>query len=278
MKMKCSSQVYFLIGLFTRHTKPACLLFLALCQCSGKTTPFFELTTEGDSETENDSDLFTDIVSDTCEIESCIPTDTNQDIVADSESETEPDTLVSSDSESVADSESEQPSEMIDTDLGSSETESISDSESDLQTVTDSESIQDADSDTDTESEENNTSDDTSACPGSCQYNPISSIDLIAIVGIENIYVDPSAESYLLCADSEGEFDLDRQTTINTFGGWIRDNNYECPLGSYCCRPQTDEDQYCVEAGGNCDRSDNPGEGPGYCIFASSECRTRGES
>ena len=257
------------------------LIALSTLNCRGAFTPSFELVTDEDTETDFESDPFSDMNSDTetndNETESTTISPLNTDLEAentdeDSESDTEPDISTSSDTVSDEDSESEHNSEKeIDTETDPSSTESILDSGGDSETVTSSDSISDAGFDTDTDSDENNTTDDKPACPGSCQYNRYTREDVEASGLTEGFSIDPSVNSILICDDgTEGKgFE-----TYPIYTGWIRDNSFECHgIGLYCCRPQTIYDLYCTETGGTCVPSPYPGDGAGFCAFASNECK-----
>ena len=245
------------------------LCLVLIMGCRGAYTPFFELNTDEDTETVSESDHFLDTTSDTetdkTETESTTISPFNTDSENDNtdedlESETEPDISTSSDTVSDEDSESE----------SEHNTESILDSGEDSETVTDSESISDADTDSDTESGENNTSDDITDCPGSCQYNRYTREELEASDLIGGFSIDPSVNSILICDDgTEGKgFE-----TYPVYTGWIRDNSFKCfGIGLYCCRPQTVYDLYCSETGGTCVPSPHPGDGAGFCAFASNGC------
>lgn len=150
--------------------------------------------------------------------------------------------------------------------------DTISDDPESDQDVLDTDTIQTLDSETDTETDVPSESDGPSNCPGSCQYNAISSTDLEASGIAGGFYVDTEVSSYLLCLTKTGEFPTDLQGGIPVFIGWIRDNAFACPDGKYCCRPQIATDVYCNETGGTCVPSVNPGEGAGYCAFASNAC------
>lgn len=260
--MKCLFSKLFLV------------IALSTLNCRGAFMPSFELVTDEDTETDFESDSCTETISDICTddkpTESLQQEDTDTD--SDSDSETEPDISSSSDSVSDADSDSELSTQTEkETENDESETESISDSGGDSETVTSSDSISDAGLDTDTDSDENNTTDDNTACPGSCQYNRYTREDLEASGLTDGFSLDPSVNSILICDDgTEGKgFE-----TYPFYTGWIRDNSFECHgIGMYCCRPQTIYDLYCTETGGTCVPSPYPGEGAGFCAFASNECK-----
>ena len=250
------------------------IISASIMGCRGAFTPSFELVTDEDTATDFKSDSCTETTSDTCTddnpTESLQQEDTDTDSASDSE--TARDTFSSSDLESDADSGSELSTQTEEeTENDESETESISYSGEDSETVTSSDSISDAGFDTDTDSDENNTTDDKPSCPGSCQYNRYTREDLEASGLTEGFSIDPSVNSILICDDgTEGKgFE-----TYPIYTGWIRDNSFECHgIGLYCCRPQTINDLYCTETGGTCVPSPYPGDGAGFCAFASNECK-----
>jgi hypothetical protein len=158
----------------------------------------------------------------------------------------------------------------VDSEMSSSDTSSEL-AETD-QNVLSTDTIQPWDSEMDTETADGADSGEISPCPGSCQYNAISSTDLEASGIAGGFYIDTEVSSYLLCLTKTGEFPTDLQGGIPVFNGWIRDNGFPCPNGEYCCRPKIATDVYCNETGGTCVPSVNPGEGAGYCAFASNAC------
>ncbi|MDD5547226.1 MAG: hypothetical protein PHO67_08755 [Candidatus Omnitrophica bacterium] len=251
------------------------IFVVSMFGCRGAYTPLFELVTDEDTETDYDSEKSTETVSDTWEEDNQrdsvveIQRDTYTEEVSDSDMG--PDTFISSDSESEEDSESDQNSDPKDSDSNGSETEVISDSDEESETVTSSDSISDAGFDTDTESDESNTTDDISACPGSCQYNRFTKEELEATGLLNGFSIDPSVSTILLCDNGSDGMGFE---TFPIYSGWIRDNAYQCDgIGRYCCRPQNAYDQYCSEIGGTCAPSATPGEGAGFCAFASNECK-----
>ena len=249
-----------------------CLVLITGCR--GAYTPFFELNTDEDTETVFESEIFTDMNSDIVTPDtdiivqsSDIDTDTTTQLSSDEDTDedSESDTVSDEDSESEHNSESE-----TETETESSSTESISDSGEDSETVTSSDSMSDADTDTDTDSGENNTSDDITDCPGSCQYNRYTREEIEASDLINGFSIDPSVNSILICDDGTDGKGFE---TYPVYTGWIRDDSFECHgIGLYCCRPQTVYDLYCSETGGICVPSSQPGEGAGFCAFASNGC------
>ncbi len=252
------------------------ITLVSIFGCRGAYTPSFVLTTDEDTETDSDSDDSTETSLDTWEEDSqgdSVETLEDTDTADQSASDTDQDTVVLSDSESDADSESETNSDPNDTALNGSETESISDSEGESEDVTSSDSISDADLDTGTDTDESNTTDDPSACPGSCQYNRFTKEELEVSGLLNGFSIDPSVSTILLCDNGTDGMGFE---TYPVYSGWIRDNGYQCHgIGLYCCRPQNEYDQYCSDFGGVCEPSNNPGEGAGFCAFASNECKEK---
>lgn len=248
----------------------ATISFLVIA-CHGAITAPFALNSEGDSESDFQTDSesedgntdTTDVIMDTFSQDG---TESNSD--SDRLDNTDPQQqtdLLSSDT-------SEPNSDSIETESYQEDTETInaSDSEPESSEVSASDSIPDADTESVTDTDESESDEETPDCPGSCQYNRISSEELKASGLTAGFYIDPSVSSYLLC--DNGTTGLGYET-FPVYSGWIRDNSFHCSgIGRYCCRPQTAYDRYCSDFGGLCEPSGHPGEGPGFCAFASNEC------
>lgn len=242
----------------------AAISFLVIA-CHGAITAPFVLNSEGDSESDFQTDSESvDGNSTETESETEFNSDSDrQDTLTDSEKETE--SLIESDT-------SEPNTDSIDPESSQEDTETInaSDSEQESSDVSASDSIPDADTESATDTDENESDEETPDCPGSCQYNRISSEELKASGLTAGFYIDPSVSSYLLC--DNGTTGLGYET-FPVYSGWIRDNSFHCSgIGRYCCRPQTAYDRYCSDFGGLCEPSGHPGEGPGFCALASNEC------
>lgn len=263
--MKNSSQVYFLIARFLLYIGAALVICSGSLHCSRKTSPYFGLNFDEDT----DSDFDSDSERQTTEY---IPVDTVSDYGTEEDSASTHATESDSTDQcfgSTSDCEEKETSEEHDTE---SDSEIFSESDSDSKKDSEPDTGMESDLDSDTETEESSDTDGNSDCPGLCQFTPISSSDLIAIVGTSGIFVDPSIESYLLCVDSDGDTGLKNGILPPTYNGWVRDNRFSCPVGKYCCRPKYADEVYCNDAGGTCKPTNNPGDGAGWCVFASSEC------
>lgn len=201
----------------------------------------------------------------------------NTDEVSDTDSETQ--TIDTESWPHADDTNEENSSEDCSTDSfendSNADSDSYSDMESDSGTDSDFYGDSDLDTDTDTNSEDYSDSDDVSNCPGSCQYNEVSSTTLIASGIAGGFYVDPSIEFYLMCTDQKGSFITHTENNIPIYDGWILDTSYECAEGLYCCRPQRSADKYCNDTGGTCIPSDTIETGSGFCAFPSNTCKEK---
>lgn len=255
---------------WNKNYKKYSILGFLLCStiaCHGATTAPFVLTLDEGSE----SDFQTDFESEdgnSSEIEN--ETEFNSDLDRrDTQSETEHE--FSTNVEQNSDT-SEQNADSTEHESFPQETETTnaSDSDSEFLIVTDSGSISDADTESATDTDVRESDDETQDCPGSCQYNRISSEELKDSGLTAGFYIDPSVSSYFLCDNGTETMGYE---TYPVYSGWIRDNSFDCPgIGLYCCRPQTVYDRYCTDFGGTCEPSGHPAEGPGFCAFASNEC------
>lgn len=219
-------------------------VYLFLAQCAEQTSPFHVSNTDEDSEADSET------------------------IITDSESSHRVDDTGKEDGSEDPSTESFQTDSNQSSDLDS-------DTESDLETDTAFHTDTDSDIGTDTDSGPFAGSDDESDCPGSCQYNEVSSTTLIASGIAGGFYVDPSIESYLMCTDQKGSFITHTENNIPMYDGWILDTSYECADGLYCCRPQRSADKYCNETGGTCMPSDTIETGAGFCAFPSNTCKEK---
>lgn len=215
---------------------------LFLAQCAEQTSPFYVSNTDADSEADSET------------------------IIIDSES-----------SHRVSDTEKDDGTGDLSTEnSGSDSNQSLdldSDTESDSGTDSDFSTDTDSDIDMDTDSDTVSGLDDESDCPGSCQYNEVSSTTLIASGIAGGFYVDPSIEFYLMCENDEGAFITHTENDIPIYDGWILDTSYSCAEGLYCCRPQRSADKYCNETGGTCMPTDTIETGSGFCAFPSNTCK-----
>ena len=245
----------------------AMISFLVIA-CHGATTAPFVLN----SETGSESAFQMDSASEGGNTDTTTDTVTLEETDYSSDSDVPDDTDVLQQTDLLPSDTAEQNDDSTETESFHEDTEIISDSASDTESsdAFPSDSISDADTESGTDTDENESDEETPDCPGSCQYNRISTEELKDSGLTGGFYIDPSVSSYLLCDDGTSGLGYE---TFPVYSGWIRDNSYHCSgIGRYCCRPQTEYDRYCSDFGGICEPSGHPGEGPGFCAFASNEC------
>lgn len=200
--------------------------------------------------------------------------DTEYESNTGSDTESDADTNTDTDTDTVGDSDTDTDTDIHEDTEADSDTDTDTDNDTDTDMDTDSDTNTNDDMGSEIETDMETEIDTNADCPGSCQNWPITPGELISsgIVPFDAIgpswIIDSSLPNYLLCDNGADRLGYD---TAPDYTGWIRDNHYYCPHDEYCCRPQIASDQYCP-AGYTCEASNKPGEGPGFCAFASSGC------